>query len=223
MSGKKLIIGLSFIFVGLIFFSKSLGVHNYGLGALIGDLLPLGIIGAGIWLIIRKKKQEDELKIQAKFSFDSQTADKPPADKQENESTDSRHFGDPHSSVNGKRKYEKLLGDLHIDCNGVSIENVDISFVLGELKVMLSGGILSKGLNRVVISGIIGKIDLFLPKEFPYFVQASNFLGEIELDGQKSSSIGNSLESQSPNYMEAESKIYISINGFLSNIKVYSV
>lgn len=218
MSGKKVTIGLIFIFVGLILFSKSLGVHDYGFGDLVGDLLPLGIIGAGIWLIIRKKKQEDELKIQAKFSFDSK-----PSDKQENDSAGPYRSGSPHSSVNGKRKYEKLLGELHIDCNGISLENVDISFVLGEVKVMLSGGILSKGLNRVVISGFLGEINIFLPKEFPYFIQASNFLGEIELDGQKSSSIGNSLESQSPNYMEAESKLYISINSFLSTIKVYSV
>lgn len=218
MSGKKLTIGLAFIFVGLILFSKSLGVHDYGFRDLIGDLLPLGIIGAGIWMIIRKKKQEDEVKIQAKFSFDSKdffNKDSKSGDSKDSEST--------FSSINGKRKYEKLIGELHIDCNGVSIENLDISFVLGEVKLMLSGGVLSKGLNRIVISGVIGEVQVFLPKSFPYYVQASNFIGEIVLDGQKSSTIGNSLESQSPNYMEAESKLYISINGFLSNIKVYSI
>ena len=120
----------------------------------------------------------------------------------------------------GEIEDERFLGNLKIDCDGKIIENLHISFFLGDLRLKLHDGIMSKGLNLIVISGFLGEIKVFIPKDFPYFVQASNFLGTINIDGEKSSSLCTSLDSQSHNYIDAESNLYNSIYIFLTHLNV---
>jgi predicted membrane protein len=55
------------------------------------------------------------------------------------------------------------------------------------------------------------------------FTQSSNFIGDIEMMGRRSSGVGNSLEAQTPGYNEAEAKLYIATNHFIGDVRVYVV
>ena len=116
-----------------------------------------------------------------------------------------------------------MLGDLFIDCKGRSLSNIEISVGLGDLELILNEGILSKGLNRVVISGFVGDIRIFISKETAFFCHCSNFIGDIDLGGQKTSGLNNTLEFSTPDYDQAESKLYVAANSFLGDIRVYQM
>ncbi len=92
---------------------------------------------------------------------------------------------------------------------------------IGDLDFSLAGGKLSKGLNRVVISGFIGDLRIFIPRNMAHFVQCSNFIGDIDLAGKRTSGFGNNVDSQSTDYNNADSRIYIAANNFIGDIKTY--
>jgi len=120
-------------------------------------------------------------------------------------------------------RYSKFLGDMYIDMNGVSLQNTEISLGIGDLEMRLHGGKLAPGLNRIVTSGFIGDLRVFMPKDMAYFVHCSNFVGDVEIAGRRASGLGNNLEGKSPDYDQAEEKIYIALNSFIGDIRVYTI
>ncbi len=138
----------------------------------------------------------------------------------------SAHFGrapEAPRMIGEKVKYSKFLGDMYIDCNNVNLQSVEISMFIGDLQVDLRGGKLGSGLNRMIVSGFLGDVIVLVPKDMAAFVHCSGFIGDVDLLGRRTSGFGNSVEGQSPNYQTADSKLYIAVNSFIGDIRVFSV
>jgi lia operon protein LiaF len=129
----------------------------------------------------------------------------------------------PAYATMGKRKYEKFFGDVFIDCNGVELQHMEVSVFTGDVEIKLHGAILAPGLNRMIISGFIGDVRILVPPDMAVFTQASNFIGDSDLMGRRSSGFGSTLDAQTANYGAAERKLYIASNFFIGDIKVYIV
>ena len=149
--------------------------------------------------------------------------------QQKTESTDSAgnqhrsHSYSYSSSANGhtgKGKYSKVLGDLTIDLSGQSLHSNQISTILGDLEVRLHGGLLEDGLNRMLISGFLGDIRVNAPASFEISVQASNFIGDLELLGRKTDGLANSACIQTPDYAGAQKRLHIAVNTFLGDVRI---
>lgn len=251
MNKSTFVIGGLLIFFGLFFLTQSLNLIWIDLGDLISFMVPFGLIGFGIWLIIRKKDKESKT-ISVSIHTDSGTSDFSAPEPKESENaadtgpapfppaepvspippisakTPADSFrADTHESgesdTSGKLRYSKFLGDMHVDCKGQSLNNVEISLGIGDLELNLKDGILSKGLNRVIISGFIGDIRIFVPEKMSFFSHCSNFIGDIDLAGQRTSGFGNTLEHNTPDYDKADSKLYVAANNFIGDIKVYHI
>lgn|GEM_PF-547368 len=122
-----------------------------------------------------------------------------------------------------KIRYSKSLGDMFVNFDGVNLTNVEISMGVGDLEAKLTGGVLSQGLNRLVVSGFVGDIRVFVPRDMAYQVHCSNTIGDIDLAGRHASGFGNNVEGQSDNYGQADSKLYIAVNSFIGDIRVYEL
>ncbi len=127
------------------------------------------------------------------------------------------------SKLGVKIRYQKMVGDLYIDCEGLNLGNIEVSAGIGDVEIKVSGGILGKGLNRMIVSGFVGDVRIFVPKDFAYFAHCSNFVGDVEVGGKHASGFGNTIEHQSTNYDKAESKLYIASNSFIGDMKIYHV
>jgi lia operon protein LiaF len=103
------------------------------------------------------------------------------------------------------------------------MQNVEISAFIGDVEVKLHGAKLAAGLSRMVVSGFIGDIRVLVPKGMAVFANGSSFVGDIEIFGRRSSGFGNCIDGQSLDYQEAEAKLYIAINSFVGDIRVYEV
>ncbi len=238
MDRRKVIFGLILIIFGLMLLGRSLDWFDFSVGELIRTIVPVGLILLGIWLIVRKKRQDDVLKAHAHYhgwsttgsATSAQSQYRPPPEDagprgSSAEPGASGGPGGPHASPAGGEvgsvKYSKLLGDLFIDCSGVNLQRVEVSAGIGDVEIKLHGGRLAAGLNRLIVSGFVGDIRLFVPPGLPYYVHCSNFIGDVEAGGQKAGGFSNTVETQTSDYDTAQSKLYIAANNFIGDIKLF--
>jgi hypothetical protein len=207
---------------------------------------PLVFIGLGVWFIYRHT-QKNKRPSERTFTYNNQSGvytatygsdirqDQPGHaghsdyhDHHEQAShadTSKQHFSQAEEAtvLGSKPKYSRFIDNLYVNCNGMSLQNIEASVFIGDSEVNLSGGILSPGLNRVVVSGFIGDLLVLVPKDFPVYVHSSGFIGSNEVLGKRGSGFGNSMDSQTPDYDAATSKLYIAANNFIGDIRVYRV
>jgi lia operon protein LiaF len=112
---------------------------------------------------------------------------------------------------------------MFIDCNGVSVQNVEVSAGFGDLEIKLHGVILGEGLNRLIISSFIGDIRIMAPSDMAVFTHCSNFVGDVEVMGKRASGFGNSIDAQTANYQDSDRKLYVACNSFIGDIKIYGL
>lgn len=241
MSARRIVFGIILILIGLWLWARAMDWIWWDFGDLMGFLLPVGLIVLGLWLMVRRKQQDDRIHATAEFhrrqaeggaTASAETPSlgsapppppppPPPSDSHgsQKQSTDAGPTMDPE----GRLRYSKGIGDLSIDCKGRSLRNVEVSMGVGDIEMRLHGGRLSSGLNRVVISGFIGDIRIYLPPDMPYFGHCSNSIGGIDLAGRRASGFGNNLDGQSDDYETAEARLYIAANSFIGDIRVYRI
>lgn len=126
------------------------------------------------------------------------------------------------SKKNGQVKYEKAFGDLFINCKGINVQNVVVSSAIGDIEMQMRDAIYTDGLNRLIISHFIGDVLIYIPKEIPVFVNCSNFIGDVEAVGKRSTGFGNKVETHSSEYETATRKLYIACSSFIGDIRIIS-
>lgn len=240
MSGRKIIIGVLLVAFGLLLLCQTTGFFDYTVEELIGYMVPIVLIALGLWILARKRSEE-----QAAQAIDTTL---PPPDYRvpqpirPHDSPRRSHVVPPvpplgvtdpgstarlaaasDSSSSGRSRYTKFIGDMFVDCSSIELQNLEVSSFIGDIEVKLHGGRLARGLNRMIISGFIGDVRILVPEGMAVFVQSSNFIGDMELMGKRSSGIGNSLDAQTTDYSAAESKLYIASNHFIGDVRVYVV
>ncbi|MFQ5453794.1 MAG: cell wall-active antibiotics response protein LiaF [Candidatus Zixiibacteriota bacterium] len=240
MSNKnKVVFGIILVIIGIILLGRSLDVFYISFGELFHNLIPVAFIILGIWLIFRKKKRENQINVDIGIKTSSTPGiDESFAAGEQSTKANSNSGATYYSSSNyeqaqftqsastdesGKLKYDKALGDISLDFNNVNIQNVEISMFIGDLELKLHGGKLADGLNRIIISSFIGDIRIFAPKDMAIFTHCSNFVGDIEVLGKKTSGFGSNIDSQTANYDSASKKLYIACNSFIGDIKIYEL
>ncbi len=233
MKSKRNTFAFILVIVGVLLLLNALGIDD-----MFEFLLPIGIIILGIWLIFRKKKQPisfDNQDIHININTDSDsssfnssnthssfTSAQDTGDQQGATFTESPRFSEQHETTgsDGRIRYSKILGDMFIDCDGMNMQSVEISAGIGDVEIKVHGGILSDGLNRMVISGFIGDCRIMVPKGTEMFAHCSNFIGDVEVLGKRASGFGNNVDAQTANYNAAPKKLYIAANNFIGDIKL---
>ncbi|MEW5795609.1 MAG: cell wall-active antibiotics response protein LiaF [Candidatus Zixiibacteriota bacterium] len=239
MSGQKWIAGAILIVLGVLLLCRTTGLLDFTFGEFLGYLFPLFLIGVGLWLLARRRSQEKVDPTTGTAAEQYPYPSPPPApavhsqDFRRPESDRTSRGAAPGKSVRvsatpeqgkiGKVRYDKFIGDLYVDCSGVSLQNVEVSSFIGDVEVKLHGGQLAPGLNRMIISGFVGDVRVLVPEGMALLAQSSSFIGDIEMMGKRSSGFGNSLDAQTADYSDAPSKMYIASNHFIGDVRIYVV
>ncbi|MFZ5981050.1 MAG: cell wall-active antibiotics response protein LiaF [Candidatus Zixiibacteriota bacterium] len=240
MTNKKIpIFGLLLVAVGFLLVLNTLNIFYFTFGDFIRFIVPVGFIVLGIWLIIRKKRQEQVYQTEANYQHYANEQARsvhtesplagatppppPPPPGGAYTSGQTASFSHPSLQETGSLKYSKSFGDMFIDGNNISLQNILVSMGVGDIEIKLHGGILKSGLNRIVVTGFVGDIRIMVPPDMPVYVHSSCLVGDIELFGSKTSGFSNDLDGQTANYNAAENKLYIAINHFIGDIRVIIV
>ncbi len=238
MSGRKWIIGVVFIVLGLLLLARTMGFVFFTFGQILGYLFPLFLIAMGLWLLARSRSREQADRAgEAETSPHARHGSSPLHDRTmppgmppsgipsvpPSITDHPRVSATPESGKDSRLRYNKFIGDMFVDCGGLDLQNIEVSSFVGDVEVKLHGGKLAPGLNRMIISGFIGDVRVLAPEGMAVFAQSSNFIGDIEMMGKRSSGFGNSLDAQTANYGDAEAKLYIASNHFIGDVRVYIV
>ncbi len=233
MRNRTVLLALALILIGVLFTLKGLNILFFNFGDFITLAFPLGLILIGLWMIARRHRSPYaspfDHTYHASPSPSATASTAQPSDEARDNTTgepspqSSRVSQMPGTGPSGKVKYERFFGDMFIDCNNVNLQNVEVSIFLGDVEIKLHGGRLAHGLNRMVISGFVGDVRILVPHDMPVYAQCSNFIGDIELFGRQTSGFGNNLEAQTANYSNDRDRLYIAINYFIGDIRIYVV
>lgn len=237
MSSRKATFGLILIILGILLLFRTFDVVYFSFGDFIRVLVPLALIALGIWLIIRRRREEIRQEAAMRFHATAgttetgSTAEQSTASSGTGPSTQNASSGPyagpvfseaPHYEDN-RIRYSKFLGDMYIDCSQINMQNVEISAFIGDVEIKLHGAQLASGLNRLIISGFLGDVRILVPTDMAVFANCSSFVGDIEVFNRRSSGFGNNIDGQTANYRDAEAKLYIAANSFVGDIRVFLV
>ncbi len=244
MKVSKLIFGLVLIFLGVFLWGRAAGWFYLSVGDVLRFIFPVGLIALGIWMIVRRKHQENRVEAEihihstpppppnygrssadatsCNFTGESSTADAPDGSERSFNYSDGTNQN-PEAGQSGGLKFSKALGDMVVDCNGLDLKNIEVSYGIGDIEIRLSGGRLTHGLNRMVVSGFIGDIRIYVPRDMPYLAHCSNSIGDIEVVGRRASGFGNTIDSQSEDYDSADAKLYLAVNSFIGDLRINTI
>jgi predicted membrane protein len=231
MSRNSTIWGGILILLGFLLLLNTLRINLFHF------VVPVALMVLGAWIVYRKTRTDEPNKKDARYTYNAEQGvytatvtsaegttrasatvhtERPSSDQGNRANEEAKVFGD-------KVKYSKFLGDMFINCENINIQNVEISIFIGDMEINLAGGKLQSGLNRMIVSGFLGDCLVLIPKDMPVHVHCSGFIGDIELLGKRGSGFGNTMDSQTPEYDAAPSKLYIAVNNFIGDIRVFRV
>jgi lia operon protein LiaF len=233
MTKKALILGPILILVGLLLLTRTTGLIYFDFGDFLRLVVPLFLIGAGVWLIVRKRRQEilqrelpPGVAGRADVVRPEPAVGPPPPPPPGPEEAASPGAGRERQSqtprYDGRKvRYSGFLGDLYVDLRDVSLQSVEVSAFVGDVEVTLQGAKVEDGLNRMVISGFVGDVRVTVPKGMAVFANCSSFVGDIDVLGRRSSGFGSNIDAQTAGYQDAAAKLYIAANCFIGDIRIY--
>lgn len=241
MTNRRAIFGIALVLLGLIFLGRTLDLFFFDFGDFIRIIIPLGIIGLGFWLIVRKRHKEamgDEQTYNYDYSANQQAsyAHSQTGPEAGQASADGRHdrtgaftnvsaqaAESPGGGPSGRVRFAKTFGDMFIDCTGVNMENVEVSSSFGDLEIKVHGAVLNPGLNRMIVSGFLGDIRIMIPADMAVMIHANSTAGDAEALNKKVSGFGNTIEAQTQDYANADKKLFIAINTFIGDVRVLRI
>ena len=240
MSGRKIIVGLLLVAFGVLLLSRTMGFWDFTVSELAGFMVPISLIALGLWILARTRSREQAAQAeqaplpppdygipQPIRPHDSPRRTSPPPVSARPGATgggeSTRTSATPDAGTTGKTRYSKFIGDRFIDCSGMDLQSLEVSSFLGDVEIKLHGGRLAPGLNRMIVSGFIGDVRILVPEGMAVSAQSSNFIGDIEMMGRRSSGIGNSLDAQTKDYADSPSRLFIASNHFIGDVRVYIV
>ncbi len=236
MKSKRNTFAFIMVIVGVLLLLRAFGIDD-----LFKFIFPVGIIFLGFWLILKKRNQPSHLKdndIHININTDSDsssfntsntqssfTSTQDTGSQQSETFTESPRFSEQPENTGADRRirYSKVLGDMYIDCKNMSLQSMEISAGIGDVEIKVHGGILSDGLNRMVISGFIGDCRIMIPPGMEMFAHCSNFIGDVEVLGKRASGFGNNIDAQTTNYNTAPKRLYIAANNFIGDIRIMTI
>lgn len=113
-----------------------------------------------------------------------------------------------------------FIGEVRLIKNPFDLTDLNISGFIGDVKIDLSKAIIPEGENTIVISGIIGDIDIYVPADLEVMITSSAFVGDMDIIGDRSSGLSSKIHASSPNYESSSRKVKISISLFIGDVDV---
>jgi lia operon protein LiaF len=92
--------------------------------------------------------------------------------------------------------------------------------VIGELNLDFSLAIPEESDITLVMQGIIGDIDLFIPEDMGISVESSVLFGQVRVATERESGMMNKIHWQSPNYATAGSRVKLIVSYIVGDIDI---
>lgn len=170
-----------------------------------GIVVALGLIYVGYKLIKSQDRQRPE---------DVILDEEEPA-PQENRREHGPEFHWSKPSFSGS-----LVGTLRMINGPYDLDGLNVSYGVCDVKIDLSKAILPQGETTLVISALIGDVDIYVPYDLDVSVSTSVSAGNLEVLGTKQSGLNCHMEKTSPGFHSASRRVKISVSVLLGDVDV---
>lgn len=201
---------LIFFLLGIIFYRKQnrflsilfLGIGLFTLFDNVFDINIGGIIVGFIFIFfgyrLLKGKKKEEASIEASRDF---------------EQTCEPNVTSPHFR-------SSFIGDIRLLNNRFELEDMTIRNGIGDVKIDLSKAIISEGETVIVINGIIGNIDIYVPYDLEVSVQGIVTIGDLHVFDHRMSGFNRQLSIATKDYKTSLRRVKLVLSLFIGDIDV---
>ncbi|MBR2570255.1 MAG: cell wall-active antibiotics response protein [Paenibacillus sp.] len=118
-----------------------------------------------------------------------------------------------------------FIGDFSIGQDYWELKPMNVSHFIGDTSIDLTKAQVPYGETKLNISAFIGDVKVYVPNDVDLgvAVTSSSFIGDVKVFGQNLEGFMRNVQTQTPNYHEANKKIRLVVSGFISDIKVVKV
>ncbi|MFT4399364.1 LiaRS two-component regulatory system accessory protein LiaF [Bacillus sp. SW14] len=113
-----------------------------------------------------------------------------------------------------------FIGELQMMKQPFDLNDLNISGFIGDIKIDLSKAMIPEGESTIVISGVIGNVDIYVPSDLDVAVSSAVFIGDINLIGSKKSGLSTKVYAASSDFSESKRRIKVSVSLFIGDVDV---
>lgn len=113
-----------------------------------------------------------------------------------------------------------FIGDIRLTKERFELRDMNIRNGIGDIKIDLSRAIINEGETVIVIHGLIGDIDIYVPYDLDVSVQASVTVGDIEVFENRQSGFNRNIFVESKEYSQSPRRIKIVLSLFIGDLDV---
>ncbi|MCI4138414.1 LiaRS two-component regulatory system accessory protein LiaF [Bacillus vallismortis] len=113
-----------------------------------------------------------------------------------------------------------FIGELQMMKQPFDLNDLNISGFIGDIKIDLSKAMIPEGESTIVISGVIGNVDVYVPSDLEVAVSSAVFIGDINLIGSKKSGLSTKVYAVSPDFSESKRRVKLSVSLFIGDVDV---
>ncbi len=196
-----IIVGLIMIVLGLLFLLDNFGYIEAEQA--IADFWPLILVIVGISFLLRGRRAETIAPIPAPATTGNETK--------------STRGGYSLNSIS----QSEIFGDIRMEFTSQDFTGGNLSTLFGDVRLDLTKSRIQQGEHHLRISTMFGDSKIDLPEGIEFAVQASSFLGDIKIKGNKRSGFAQSFSFKTPGYDQATRKLNLSISQMFGDTKIY--
>lgn len=123
-------------------------------------------------------------------------------------------------NVRGIPYQNSLLGDFRLINHQFDLKDLNLSHLIGDVKIDLSKAIVPGGENAIVISGLIGDVDIYVPYDLEVSVTTTNLFGKTKVFHYEQSGFNRQASIATNGYEGADAKVKIAITTLIGDIDV---
>ena len=125
----------------------------------------------------------------------------------------------PRIAKPGVQVLTPILGDIRREGTW-EVGELEIWSIVGTNRLDFTDAVFSDNMVNIKMIGFVLDARITVPNDVGLSVETASFVTELKSNEGKEERIFNSIEYQSPNYLEAEKKVNIQTIGFVTEIRV---
>ncbi|MBA4494151.1 cell wall-active antibiotics response protein LiaF [Paenactinomyces guangxiensis] len=112
------------------------------------------------------------------------------------------------------------VGHLYMINRRFELTDMNMSYAISDVKIDLSKAIIPEGENTIVISGLIGNVDIYIPDDLDVSIAATVTAGYLDVPGFKQGGVNRQVQLATKGFDQARRRVKISVSMLFGDIGV---
>lgn len=112
-----------------------------------------------------------------------------------------------------------LIGNIRME-GPFELEDLQLSHALCDVTLDLSKAVIPDGESTIVISGLIGDVDIYVPYDMPVSVVSTALMGDLKILERRHSGFGCRVYAATPGFGHAPRRVKIAVSLLIGDVDV---